>query len=582
MELQKIQIQNFMCIADKELNLEKKLFIIQGKNGLGKTTILRALNFLLSGNVPKNPIKPGTEKATVTGTLADGTIIIRTIEATKNDFTVTNYINSKKVTSAEITNLLLNGAAEKNMKMALNLVSSDKLNEMKPDELADFLISFLPDKPSLEKIIGYMTDSSEPVVEYLEKTIAEEEIDQNNLSLKEINALYKVFYNQRTVIKKLVKQEPIKPEIVSNLTEEVIQQRLTEISQLKANKIAFINNKKQLSEVEASLEKLKNVVSRKEEMDFLLKELEQTDADLRTKTKEKAVFDKTMQTTLDAATALKQGRCPYSIEKMEIKCTADTTPIRYELGLLYKQAKECSALKELEIKNLTENKVKQTEYYQKLVKNEQFYVKKVELSKQLNSLKETISQIKLPSEDVDFSKEETDLKNALKSIGAMNEYKANLEQYEKNKKIKDILEKLVAQFSPKGPICGNITQYYIETFNKAANDIVVNGLKVTFAVDNGIQIYASYSDNNDMKVPYSSLSGGEQLIAKIVVLNVINQLSGAKIMALDELDVLDTTNFKTVFKVLNELTKSYDKIFVTLTDTHKFKTLNENTELITV
>lgn len=80
MELLKLQIKNFLSISDVEL-VPGKINQIVGRNGQGKTSILKALEFAVKGSGDGSLVKFGEDTAEVVVELSDATTIKRRLQA---------------------------------------------------------------------------------------------------------------------------------------------------------------------------------------------------------------------------------------------------------------------------------------------------------------------------------------------------------------------------------------------------------------------------------------------------------------------------------------------------------------------
>lgn len=76
MKINEIKTKNFKGAPDKEYEFKKINFLI-GENGKGKTSLMEALRYLLTGNLPADPVRHGEEYLEVTGAV-DGVEMVRT------------------------------------------------------------------------------------------------------------------------------------------------------------------------------------------------------------------------------------------------------------------------------------------------------------------------------------------------------------------------------------------------------------------------------------------------------------------------------------------------------------------------
>jgi len=79
-----LTIRDFLGIEEMEIS-PGKATIIEGKNATGKSSILRALQAAIGGDVPLDPIRMGSEKAEVLVRLSDGWSIRKAIAEAARD-----------------------------------------------------------------------------------------------------------------------------------------------------------------------------------------------------------------------------------------------------------------------------------------------------------------------------------------------------------------------------------------------------------------------------------------------------------------------------------------------------------------
>lgn len=80
----RLKISNFLKIADLEIEPNKKIVQIVGKNNTGKTSVLKAIQFALSGSKDVELIHHGSDKGEVLLELSNGTKITRNINSKGN------------------------------------------------------------------------------------------------------------------------------------------------------------------------------------------------------------------------------------------------------------------------------------------------------------------------------------------------------------------------------------------------------------------------------------------------------------------------------------------------------------------
>ncbi|WP_448529185.1 AAA family ATPase [Raineya sp.] len=75
MKVKKIEIRNFKAISEADITLNGSHIIVMGKNGVGKSTIGRLVQDLLTKNTPPRPLKEGEKRGYCQVELTDGSVI---------------------------------------------------------------------------------------------------------------------------------------------------------------------------------------------------------------------------------------------------------------------------------------------------------------------------------------------------------------------------------------------------------------------------------------------------------------------------------------------------------------------------
>ena len=127
-------------------------------------------------------------------------------------------------------------------------------------------------------------------------------------------------------------------------------------------------------------------------------------------------------------------------------------------------------------------------------------------------------------------------------------------------------QKLIKFLAMDGIAIEKITEYYLNLFNQtiAARIQLLNiGLNIQFVLDDGIS-YRVYKQGTNECLEYEQLSTGEKKIIAFLILDLLNILSGARLMFLDDLNDLDVQTFEHFIQMITnpEFQKYYDHIFI--------------------
>ena len=123
-KIKKVTIGNFRNIEYKEYNLNSNSLLLQGNNGIGKTNVLEAVFWALSGYLFNGATK--TDKQEIKPYNAEKDVVISVkIEFENNSFTFERKVSQKWSRDKETfkgfdTSILINGATTKNQTVAIN------------------------------------------------------------------------------------------------------------------------------------------------------------------------------------------------------------------------------------------------------------------------------------------------------------------------------------------------------------------------------------------------------------------------------------------------------------------------------
>jgi len=120
--IKSIWINNFKSITSKHYQLDGKNLLLMGENGIGKTSVLEAIYFALSGKAFDGTAKYDKQEVKPIGSDKDVEVSVK-IEFMKNSFTFERKLKEKYSKAGEFkgndVKLLVNGAVEKNQANAI-------------------------------------------------------------------------------------------------------------------------------------------------------------------------------------------------------------------------------------------------------------------------------------------------------------------------------------------------------------------------------------------------------------------------------------------------------------------------------
>lgn len=550
----------------------KKVNSVIDKNGTGKTSLLRAMLWGLTGE------KTDADNTEVRITLADDFVIERSRYGGKN---------ACKLNNTKVTEKALNQAIEDKLGIAIDNIklsaSEAVLEAKKPEDLLKALIGFVSEKLTVDKVISHLTTPSTAIID---KVKTEFPPAPTEFSLDEISNVYGRLYQERKAKSLEYKR---KEAVLNTLKEtttspkrklEVIEDDLLKLQ--LAEKSASDSAKKLKEWERASALEKKRISDmaaiEKEGMSITFKGYTSAAAKLQDENRAKAesellkltssestiksnieIFERTLKN-------LDKPVCPIS-EKLI--CTTDKTAIKAELEksvkdnekLLSEIAKKKAACNE----TLEAFKVWKKGYDESLAA----YQKRMELSGRYKALKE--NPIPVPEKPVVI-----DASKIVADKAALVAEKKNAENFQMTKKIEiellklknelTVIDYLVNALKDKGEVKEAIIRDYLSIFEDTMNaraSVFCPGYEVSLAVNGGLKMSLKTPYN---KEPYDShqLSGGESLILRFLMLDMLNQLTGTHLMFLDNIEVLDDDALTYLVNIITskEFEDEYDHVFI--------------------
>ena len=577
MRISNLMIKNFQGINETlSYSFPGKIVVFSSENGTGKTSILNAIRFALTGDAEKErAIFKGAKKSDVGITLEDGTKIIRELSA---DSPQKCWFNQKPVQKSAL-DLAIEKKLGMPIKVAKIISASEMLGKMKPQDLSGLMLEYIPERLNAQTLVEYIPGCTEGMGEIV-KGYFQKEI----FGFKGIERFYNDMYEARKEQKKLVSEltgamSALKNAYEPKRTKEEIadllknsQEYIKEKALYEAAVLAYENAKKQR---EAQMEELKRLEEELKSMpgtEYKKEDLEE--ARKRAAEAQKLVDEckKVINTLRITGTALKksietldQPVCPLS-EKL--RCTTDKSSIRKELMEAYAAAESSYKEQQTNLKTLlSQVEIFQNEIVRLEAEREKEAKKELVKSRLEQGLKQLTVIPKLPVQPKQMATE--DAQELIKELKNCEEYEKLAEcRYKLNaaKAKAEELNLLVLATAPKGQVRERIISEYLSDFEAICTETanrLRKGMAVSLRYEDGVVAMLDTSGNGAF-LPYEALSGGEKLLMIVILLDMLCTMSGFKIMFLDELSVLDQNNFASLINVLtSDVVKTYDQIFLT-------------------
>lgn len=568
-----ISIRNFKGIEDLQLNA-KKLNAIIGKCGSGKSSLLDAIRFALTGKAGKEVIRKGCREASVVLRFSDNSTIERIRRTSEN----ISKCNGKSSTKRSLDEFLT--ARNMNPCWIESLCSVDWFAGLSSKDLNNFFMTILPLRAKAETVVELVAQLDKDFTEKKEKYLMEEILKKQEIfSFNDLANGYNTAYTVRQELKR--KYNEMLPrctfnETVPAKTREDIEKELNNISQVEA------------AEKEYS-KRLKEYASSKKQHDLAIKRLDEMKKELDTyssckkpkeETKTQAEADRklfqvhikrtneyigTINSTLDllkrTLNNLDKPICPIS-EKLI--CTTDKSQLKEELlSLIQKNENALASNKEFLAK--CEDQVRKRD---DIISN---YQKEVYRYEQKTTLENNISKFIVPEilsepQKVEKAHLEAKKKELLDLLSILSRYEKVQQNKKELAKIKDKYD--LAQFAVKVldskiGIPALILQRTLRFFEKKCNEkasLLREGFQIHFLSDNGITIQVSPGKGKPF-VDMKEVSTGEFVCVAYILMTMIGEATKCHLFLIDNLDRLDTEYLNALLSLLEE-DKKIEQVFL--------------------
>ena len=568
-----ISIRNFKGIEDLQLNA-KKLNAIIGKCGSGKSSLLDAIRFALTGKAGKEVIRKGCREASVVLRFSDNSTIERIRRTSEN----ISKCNGKSSTKRSLDEFLT--ARNMNPCWIESLCSVDWFAGLSSKDLNNFFMTILPLRAKAETVVELVAQLDKDLTEKKEKYLMEEILKKQEIfSFNDLANGYNTAYTVRQELKR--KYNEMLPrctfnETVPAKTREDIEKELNNISQVEA------------AEKEYS-KRLKEYASSKKQHDLAIKRLDEMKKELDTyssckkpkeETKTQAEADRklfqvhikrtneyigTINSTLDLLKRtldnLDKPICPIS-EKLI--CTTDKSQLKEELlSLIQKNENALASNKEFLAK--CEDQVRKRD---DIISN---YQKEVYRYEQKTTLENNISKFIVPEilpepQKVEKAHLEAKKKELLDLLSILSRYEKVQQNKKELAKIKDKYD--LAQFAVKVldskiGIPTLILQRTLRFFEKKCNEkasLLREGFQIHFLSDNGITIQVSPGKGKPF-VDMKEVSTGEFVCVAYILMTMIGEATKCHLFLIDNLDRLDTEYLNALLSLLEE-DKKIEQVFL--------------------
>lgn len=559
-----------------------KITALAQPNGSGKTSLINALRFGLTGNSPKgNMINIGEQSAAVKLILENGSNFSRQVFATKGK-SAKYYISDKPTNATELSRFISSEMGGVDKKVAKFVSSGELLTSMTSQEFGELLLSYLPETMTAETVISHYPSANEE-----QKKIIKEYFLDKEFEISELKEFQKFIKGRRDYINDLISNcrgalnmlGDTAPEFTKEELEEKIVAKTKERDDLLAIQANFNNytqllrqeqfRQQELARLDEELANIKGVAHTEEEL-RLANELVTTTRNSAMQIR--GAIEALVSAKQDLDTAIENISKPICPLSDKIVCTVDKRPVTKELeekrDRLIEDYKTQRNFYEQTLANITEY---ENRYSQMAFENQQFILMQEKQQEKERLLAQVINVPQKPEEANSLEAITEELRYLNSQIAIVENYSKKdtyLNNIEKlTKKLEDY-QALYIAFSPKGEVKEKITSYYLEEFAEPCNEKagkLFPGMKLKFVTQDGVKVLTDPNGSGEY-LEFNSLSGGEQASVMFLLVSMLSSLSGMGIIILDELSVLDDNTFENLIRILKENSDEYDMCLIALVD----------------
>ena len=598
MKIKRVEVKNLRGLESARLDMEPKMAIV-GPNGSGKSTMLKAVNYGLTGMLPETPIMEGATECQVTTWLdnSGADAIQRKYAVTANGAKGSVKLNRRTTTQAATDEFLMQETGIPAKKIRC-ITSGEVLSAMKADELGEFILPYVEEEMDFEKVMSYCPSLSREARQKLEGYDMEGDDYlprmPEPITLADIDKLYKKLAGvtndeaERKVLKAKLKVLQAKGEYngpVPTRSEAEIDDDLNNVAENAGRqqmaRTALANWQRAITAIERQEEELERLNRHLAALPPCTKpneaELNEIQARLdaiQNSVMQQRVMMNKMQNIIESTNRTLAGlnsRC--CILSPDLVCTTDKSSLKEELEDVIRDSNESISICQQQIATLEEEREELRKKEAAWRENDKVYQESLVLERQRDEVKKNIVAKPVKpevDESIDFGpiraslqKEKQDMARYRDAINAQNAAKEVEQDLA-------LVEELVKTFGPKGEFREKLFEHYMEDLEDAMNARAAQikpDMSVKLVYDDGIHILCEMKPGQGY-IPYKSASSGEQILVMFLLIDLLNALTGLRIMMLDDLNQLDKEAFDTLIDTLDNpaVQADYDHILVASVD----------------
>lgn len=577
MEIQHIGIENFKGVGKFQMT-PAKVNVLIGENGTGKSSILQAIRYGITGNIPADPVAGGQEKGVVELKFPDIGTLRRTVSIGRKE----TRLNGKITTQKSIDELLEKRTGVSSATANL-MTSAETLSGLSSGELSAYFIenNLLNVRVSVKTLLDFCSLSKAG------EKLLREKISGDTVSLEEIDQIWNESKTYKKVLSKQLKEARIRSadrEIEVKESAEEIERQFMDLmdqqSNLRTEQRNYENvcrkREKTLAEIRQKESQLGEVIPEPDENMLLQvgRELEHMEDEIQNLQGVIAAMKTNGNRLAMILSKLSSSACPIS---PKLKCETDKTAIKTDLNneidqmkKEYDRQKERLAALEKQRNELREKKrtlEEQAKKYQiqKILKEQIEYLRANIPEKPAKPSEEQLKEIAVQAEAI--NKKRTAL---IQKMTAEEYWELYREKSGEESAYEEIVHKLDPNRGIRKKILQNSLKPLEDYFNHELQRILPK-YRVRLECEKGLSI--KLLDGDKVYDASKSASSGERARIWFVLMDLINALSAYRILIFDYTDGMDAKSLINLLDMLSskELQERYDHIFVSVIDYAEIK-----------
>ena len=573
MKIDSIRITNFKGIEKLETGVAK-LNVITGPNGSGKSSALEAIRVGLTGRTAADTVKTNAPSGGVTLKLEKLGLLARTWEFGSGKSKIT--LNDKTTTAKSVTEMmksLFNISPETaNIATSSGVMLGLSSGDFSKYLLQEGFMKIQTDIDQLSSLCALTPEAEEELRNYLPcapDPITPADIDEAHSYYFELRAAQRKEHAEASakakytgVVPKRQVQEITKEQALTLEESGKIKSQTENYKTMQKN---YEAHKKSLDEAREQMNKIDCKRPNEKHIETLTEQLAQSRKAATDNSSTIKVLEGNVSSLRKVLAGLGTSKCPISDK---LTCTTDKTSVQGEVS----ESIESSEKKLAELRLEKETNAKKEEELSDLLEAERqnslLYQKKLQLIQQVEALEKT--DIKQPQE-VDASQLpaiQSRLEILSEELTLATSYAKSLAAKKKAdaaEKLSLLYDEITKALAPKS----GIRQVMMESsaaplaahLNEQLNNLLP-GRSVSIDTSDGFTV--KVGDDAGGVISFDSASTSERTKIAIALFDMLNALSGFRIMMIDNTDSFDAESLGLVLDYVQdeETLDRYDSIFI--------------------